>query len=73
LTKYGTIEDNPARLHAYSGSSIGCMELHDLQVEEYTGTNRGSHNGSRLLGDLKPQGQCEGDAECFKQVAKGSS
>jgi len=56
LTKHGTIENNPARLHAYSGSRIGCMELHDLQVEEYTETRRGNHNSSRLPEDLKPQG-----------------
>jgi len=35
---------------------IGCMELHDLQVEKYIGTCRGSHNSFRLLEGLKPRG-----------------
>jgi len=53
LTKYETIENNPARLHVYDDSSIGCMELHDLQVEEYAGTNRGNHNSSNVSRGFK--------------------
>jgi len=73
LTKYGTIEDNYARPHAYSGSSIGCMELHDLQVEEYIGTCRGNHGSYRLLEDLKHSDKVEEHIECFNQVSKNLS
>jgi len=52
---------------------IGCMELHDLQVEEYTGTRRGNHNSSRLLKDLKHSDKVEEHIECFNQVSKNLS
>jgi len=73
LTKYGTIEGNPARLYAYSGSSIGCMELHDLQVEEYTGTCRGNRDGFRLLEGLSHRDRVKEHIECFKQVSRSLS
>jgi len=73
LTKYGTIEDNPARLYVYDGSSIGCMKLHDLQVEEYAGTCRGNHNSSRLPEDLKPGDRVKEHTGCFNQVSKNRS
>jgi len=34
------LKDNPVRLYAYSGSRAGCMELHELHVEEYAGVDR---------------------------------
>jgi len=70
LTKYGTIENDPARLYVYDGSSIGCMELHDLQVEEYIGTCGGNHNSSRLIEDLKPRDSVKEHTGCFNYVSK---
>jgi len=65
LMDYGTIEDNPARLHAYSGFSAGCMELHDLQVEEYAGDIQGNRNSSRLLEDLNHRDRVKEYTGCF--------
>jgi len=44
------LKDNSARLYAYSGSSAGCMELHELHVEEYAGVHRVGNNGSKIIG-----------------------
>jgi len=40
LTRYGTIKNDSAGLYVYNSSRAGCMELHELHVEEYAGVDR---------------------------------
>jgi len=42
------LKNDSAGLYVYSSSRAGCMELHELHVEEYAGVYRVGNNGSKI-------------------------